>query len=157
MSGYAGLYKKQDEVCFMSKLMRQIMRFGVVGGLAFLVDYGVLWALVDLLGVNYLVASTLSFSVSVIFNYILSSLWVFDCSGNGNKVGEFLVFLVLSILGLLLNLAIMWLSVDILGIHYLIAKVGSTTIVMVYNFLSRKLILERPKSKCYTAKKVIDD
>lgn len=132
----------------MSKLMKQIVRFGVVGGLAFLVDYGVLWALVDLLGVNYLVASALSFAVSVIFNYVLSTLWVFECSGNGNRLHEFLVFVVLSVIGLLLNLAIMWLAVDVLGIHYLIAKIGSTGIVMVYNFVTRKLILERKtKSK----------
>lgn len=124
-------------------LIKQICRFLVVGGLAFLLDYGALWVLVDLLTVNYLVASALSFAVSVIFNYILSSLWVFECSSQGNKVSEFVVFVVLSIIGLLLNLAIMWLAVDILGIHYMIAKIGSTGIVMVYNFISRKTILEK--------------
>ena len=127
----------------MSSLLKQILRFGVVGGLAFLIDYSVLWALVDLLGVNYLAASALSFSISVIFNYILSSIWVFDCSGNENQLGKFLVFVVLSVIGLMLNLAIMWITVDVLGIHYLVAKIGSTAIVMVYNFVTRKLILER--------------
>ena len=125
------------------KLFRQILRFLVVGGLAFFVDYGVLWALVDLLAVNYLIASAISFAVSVIFNYVLSTLWVFDCSESGNKVGNFVIFVVLSIIGLLLNLAIMWLAVDVVKIHYLIAKIGSTGIVMVYNFITRKLILDQ--------------
>lgn len=138
-------------------LLKQILRFGVVGGLAFLVDYGVLWALVELLSVNYLTASALSFSISVIFNYVLSTLWVFECSGNSNKVGEFLVFVVLSVIGLLLNLAIMWLGVDVLEIYYLAVKICSTAIVMVYNFLSRKLVLERPSTKGQLDKKVIDD
>lgn len=125
-------------------LIKQIGRFLVVGGLAFLVDYSVLWALVDLLATNYLVASTLSFVVSVVFNYILSSIWVFDSTGNINRAGSFVVFVALSIVGLLLNLAIMWLAVDILEIYYLIAKIGSTGIVMIYNFVSRKMILEKP-------------
>lgn len=123
--------------------LKQIGRFVVVGGLAFLVDYSVLWALVDLLEVNYLFASTLSFAVSVVFNYVLSTFWVFDCAKDGNKVGNFIVFVVMSVIGLLLNLAIMWLTVDVLEIYYLVAKVVSTAIVMVYNFVSRKMILEK--------------
>lgn len=121
-------------------LFKQIFRFLIVGGLAFIVDYSVLWALAGPLGVNYLAASALSFSVSVIFNYVLSSIWVFDCTVSGNKIGEFLAFVALSVVGLLLNLAIMWIAVDIMGIHYLVAKIVSTGIVMVYNFISRKTI-----------------
>ena len=123
-------------------LFGQIGRFLIVGTLAFFVDYGVLWALVEVLKVNDLIASAISFSVSVIFNYILSTYWVFDCNEKGSKAGTFVVFLLLSISGLLLNLAIMWLAVGFLQIYYLIAKIGSTGIVMVYNFITRKFILE---------------
>ena len=128
-------------------LIKQIGRFLVVGGLAFLVDYGVLWTMVDLLKANYLVASTLSFSVSVIFNYALSSIWVFESAGNGNQIGNFVIFVAMSVVGLLLNLAIMWFAVDALELYYLVAKVGSTGIVMIYNFISRKIILEK---RCVT-------
>ena len=128
-------------------LIKQIGRFLVVGGLAFLVDYGVLWTMVDLLKANYLVASTLSFSISVIFNYALSSIWVFESAGNGNQIGNFVVFVAMSVVGLLLNLAIMWFAVDALELYYLVAKVGSTGIVMIYNFISRKIILEK---RCVT-------
>jgi len=123
-------------------LFGQIGRFLIVGTLAFFVDYGVLWALVEVLKVNYLIASAISFAVSVIFNYVLSTYWVFDCKEKGSKAGTFFVFVLLSICGLLLNLAIMWLSVDVLQIYYLIAKIGATGIVMVYNFFTRKLIFE---------------
>lgn len=130
----------------MGSLFKQILRFGVVGGLAFFIDYSVLWVLVDLLSVNYLVASALSFSVSVVFNYVLSTLWVFEVTEAGNKAGNFIIFVVLSIVGLLLNLAIMWVGVDLFRINYLIVKIGSTGIVMVYNFITRKLILEGKSS-----------
>lgn len=126
----------------MRNLVKQVFKFGIVGGLAFLIDYGVLWALVELFGVNYLASSALSFAVSVVFNYILSSLWVFDCS-NSSKAGEFLVFVILSVIGLLLNLGIMFIGVNKLGGNYLFVKVASTAIVMVYNFVTRKLILEQ--------------
>ena len=56
-------------------LMRQIIRFAFVGGSAFVIDYGVMIFLTELIGINYLISSGISFSVSVIYNYILSVHW----------------------------------------------------------------------------------
>ena len=60
------------------KLIDQILKFGVVGGLAFLIDYVLLYALTEFVGIHYLISSVISFTVSLIFNYILSIKWVFD-------------------------------------------------------------------------------
>ena len=65
----------------MRKLIKQIMRFGVVGASAFVIDYGLMIILTEICGINYLVSSGISFTVSVIFNYVLSVRWVFDVSG----------------------------------------------------------------------------
>ena len=53
----------------MKKLAAQIVKFGVVGGSAFLIDYGVMIALTELVGIHYLISSGISFAVSVIYNY----------------------------------------------------------------------------------------
>lgn len=47
-------------------LMRQIIRFAFVGGSAFVIDYGVMIFLTEMIGINYLISSGISFSVSVI-------------------------------------------------------------------------------------------
>ena len=128
----------------MKKLIRQVLRFGVVGVIATLIDYGVLIICTELLGVNYLISSGIGFSVSVIANYLMSVHWVFDVKGNGQSQGmQFAVFIVLSIIGLGLTELLMWLGTDVLGIYYLVTKLGSTAIVMVYNFVTRKVLLER--------------
>ena len=44
------------------------MKFGVVGVIAFIIDYGLLALLTEVFGVNYLVSATISFTASVIFN-----------------------------------------------------------------------------------------
>lgn len=125
------------------RLFEQIIKFGFVGGSAFLIDYGVLFVLTEFFGIYYLVSSTISFALSVIYNYILSVKWVFDVKGSRSKGQEFIVFLVLSIIGLGINQIVMWITVEKLHIYYMISKIGATAIVMVYNFVTRKLFLER--------------
>lgn len=127
----------------MKKLGEQILKFGFVGGTAFLIDYGVLYLLTEFLGIHYLISSMLSFTASVIYNYILSISWVFETKKGRSKKHEFLVFLVLSVIGLGINQAIMWLAVEQLHIYYMLSKIGATAIVMVYNFITRKMFLEK--------------
>ena len=127
----------------MKKLINQIAKFGVVGGLAFLIDYGIMALLTEVYSVNYLLSTTISFIISVIFNYIMSIFWVFDVDQDKNKRTVFTVFIVLSVIGLLLNDLFMWVFVDGMMIHYLIAKIIATFLVMIYNFITRKLFLEK--------------
>lgn len=130
-----------------TSLGRQIIRFAAVGGSAFFIDYGIMVLLTEVFGVNYLISSGISFSVSVIYNYLLSVHWVFDVSKERSKGQDFLVFIILSIIGLGINQLIMWLFVDKLGIFYMITKIGATGVVMIYNFITRKLFLENGNSE----------
>ena len=127
----------------MKKLISQIIKFGFVGFLCFFIDYGIMVFLTEALKINYLISSGCSFSVSVIVNYILSIKFVFDADRDANKVKQFLVFLIFSIGGLIINQIVMWVAVDLLGIFYMISKIGATAIVMVYNFNTRKLFIEK--------------
>lgn len=126
----------------MEKLLSQIAKFGVVGVICFVIDYSLMILLTELAGLDYLLSSGISFSVSVVVNYLLSMHFVFRSKKDANKAKEFIIFVVLSVTGLLLTEALMWVGVERLGIHYMFTKVVVTGIVMVYNFVTRKLILE---------------
>ncbi|SHJ52444.1 GtrA family protein [Hespellia stercorisuis] len=128
-----------------TSLFQQILRFGVVGGGAFVIDYGIMVFLTEVVGINYLLSSAISFTVSVIFNYILSVKWVFNVTGERSQKQDFAVFIVLSIIGLGINSLVMWIGVTKFGINYMITKIGATAIVMVYNFITRKVFLENGK------------
>ncbi|MFV0527415.1 MAG: GtrA family protein [Lachnospiraceae bacterium] len=127
-------------------LIKQVLRFGVVGGMAFLIDYVTLFLLTEFVGINYLISGAISFVLSVIFSYILSVRWVYQTNRKMNKRLEFIVFVILSLIGLGINQAIMWLGVDKMGYYYMIVKIFATAIVMVYNFVTRKLFLEERKT-----------
>ena len=130
-----------------TSLLQQITRFAVVGGSAFLIDYGIMILLTELCGINYLISSAISFTVSVIYNYLLSVHWVFNVTEDRSQKQDFAVFIVLSVIGLGINQLIMWVCVDKLQIFYMISKIGATAIVMVYNFITRKIFLENGKEE----------
>ena len=124
----------------MGKLVQQFMKFGVVGVIAFVIDYGLMVALTELAGVNYLISATISFTVSVVFNYLASMRYVFTHKQGLSRRREFVIFVVLSGLGV--NDLLMWLGSSVLGVSYLIVKIVATAIVMVYNFVTRKIFLD---------------
>lgn len=127
----------------MVKLIKQIIKFGFVGFLCFFIDYGIMVLLTEVFGVHYLLSSGISFCVSVIVNYILSVTFVFETDKKKNKLVEFVVFIILSTIGLGINELCMKIGVDFIHIHYMIVKIGATAVVMVYNFVSRKIFIEK--------------
>lgn len=126
----------------MKKLFAQIMKFGVVGVVAFIIDYGLLALLTEVFGINYLVSATISFTASVIFNYLASMRYVFTHKEGMSRRREFVIFVALSAAGLVINNLCMWAGVELLGVHYLITKIGATFIVMMWNFVTRKIFLD---------------
>ena len=127
----------------MKKLIKQILKFGVVGVIATIIDVGLYSLLTDLVGIHYAVSQVISFAISLAFNYWASIKWVFDAKKQTPK--EALLFIGLSIVGLGINELILWIGIDILGFkkYHLFIKLLATGIVMVFNFITRKLFIEK--------------
>ena len=125
----------------MKKLISQFFKFGVVGVIAFIVDYLSLYLLTEFLNVYYLISSIISFLLSIIVNYLLSIKWVFDIKKK-QSFKDVIIFTLLSAIGLLINLLVMYLSVEVFKIHYMIGKLIATFIVMIWNFVTSKMFLE---------------
>ncbi len=140
----------------MKKLLAQIFKFAIVGGISFVVDFLVYTIMCNVLGIHYIIAGVSGFTVSVIVNYILSMRFVFVSKEDMRKDKEFVIFVVLSLIGMLLNSVILYICIDLIYMNWLwlnqlitikwmniVAKVVATGIVMVYNFVTRKIFLEK--------------
>ena len=128
----------------MQKLLAQIMKFGVVGVIATVIDFGIMNLLHYGLG---LIANTSGFIVSLIFNYVASMKYVFAHKEGMSRRREFIIFVVLSVIGLALNDGIVLALNAGLGLEANIAKICATALVMVYNFVTRKIFLEGEETK----------
>ncbi|MBM6905687.1 GtrA family protein [Collinsella tanakaei] len=126
----------------MKHLLAQIMKFGVVGVIATVIDFGVMIFLTEVFGINPVASATVSFTVSVIFNYLASMRYVFSHREGMSRQREFVIFIVLSVIGLAINDALMWVGTELTPVDYRIVKVLATAVVMVWNFVSRKIFLD---------------
>lgn len=140
----------------MDKLLAQIIKFAVVGGISFVVDFVVYGFTCNILGIHYIIAGVLGFVISVIVNYLLSMKFVFVSKDDMSKGSEFVIFVILSLIGMVLNSVILFICIDLIYMHWLwlqnlihieimnlAAKIVATAIVMVYNFVTRKIFLEK--------------
>ncbi len=123
-------------------LFNKIIRFSIVGGIATLIDFIFLYIFKEFLNMDVIIANTLSFIISVTYNYIASIVWVFDINKEKNKKIQFILFILFSIFGLVLNNIILYILTDIFNMYYLISKVVATLFVMIFNFITRKRFLE---------------
>ena len=126
----------------MHRLIEQLLKFGVVGAMAFVIDYGTMVLLTETFRVPPVASATISFVVSVIFNYLASMKYVFVHKDGISRKREFAIFIALSIAGLLINDAIMWIGTETMRIDYRLVKIIATIIVMVWNFVTRKIFLD---------------
>ena len=122
-------------------LIGQLLRYAVVGGISFVVDYGSLWLLTEKAGLPYLWSAAIAFILGLICNYLLSTAWVYGESRIKNAWGEFLAFAIIGVIGLGLNELIMYGCTDGLGFHYMLSKIVSTGIVFFWNFLARRFLV----------------
>lgn len=147
----------------MKKLIEQILKFGVVGAVCFLIDFAITNGVAFVCRQSFQTSASFAalmggfwgFTISVIINYILSMKYVFVRKENMDRKKEFVIFTLLSLVGLGLNEAIIYVCMELIylrsefllnligpGLMTAGAKVVATGIVMVYNFVTRKLFLE---------------
>lgn len=120
---------------------RQLFRYMLTGGVAFLADLGTLYACTEYLKMHYLVSTAAGFCTGLIINYVLSINWVFSGRKMKNRYAEFTIFTVIGIIGLGLNEILMYSLTDLLGIYYIYSKLITTLIVLFWNFFARKFVL----------------
>lgn len=128
---------------FMKKLFLQIFKFVIVGGLSFVLDFILYYIFTRFLSINEMTSQVMSFSISLVFNYMMSMRYVFVSKDSLKKHHEFMIFVTLSVLGAGLNWLLFYLMVYVLSINDLITKIVVAGIVMVFNFVTRKLFIEK--------------
>ena len=114
-------------------LVKQFLKFGLVGALNTFIDYALFSIFTSLLGIHYLLANILSFSIAVTSSFILNRRWTFQSRHHG-WAGEAAKYLTVYVIGLGLSELILYVFVDRFQLHQLVAKALAIAIVIGWNY-----------------------
>ncbi len=140
------MIEKIKELC---KKYEEIIIYLIVGVMTTIVSWaaaflGKLLLDVDVSWQNTL-NNTISWMVGVLFAYPLNRKWVFK-SKNPKILKEFLGFASSRVSTLIMDIVIMWLTVNVIGMNYWIAKIFiSSVIVTIANYVFSKLLIFKKK------------
>ena len=94
--------------------------------------------------VNYILANIIAYSLATINSYIWNSKWVFKY--NNEKLVSSLKFIIVNLVGLILNTIILFILVDMFNINKIISLVMATGVVMIINYISNRLWVFKQKT-----------
>jgi putative flippase GtrA len=116
----------------------QLVRFGLVGGVGFVVNVAVYTLLVHSAGLDYRAANVAAWLVAVINNFVLNRHWTFDARG-GRARGQAVRFLLVSLVAEGVSLGLLTLLVEGAGVAKVPAQALAVAASMPLNFLGNKL------------------
>jgi putative flippase GtrA len=117
-------------------LLSQFSKFLLVGGFSTLLQYLILAFLVQAAGTDPVVASSVGYVLSALANYDLNYRLTFR--SRVPYLGGMFRFALVHAMGFLLNGTIMAAGTKALGLHYLVAQVAATIVVLFWNFFANR-------------------
>ena len=119
--------------------IKDFLLYLIVGGIATVTEW-IFFFVLDKISFHYTLATVIAYVISTLVNWFAGRVLVFKASKQP-FLKEILEIYAASIIGLLLNLLIMWIAIDVLTFNEMISKIAATAIVFFYNFLVRKLLI----------------
>jgi putative flippase GtrA len=116
----------------------QLIRFGLVGGVGFIVNVGVYALMVHGASVDYRAANVVAWLVAVMNNFVLNRHWTFDAR-DGAAHFQAARFLIVSLVAEVVSLLLLTLFVESAGIDKVAAQAMAVAVSMPLNFLGNKL------------------
>jgi putative flippase GtrA len=111
----------------------RLLKFGIVGLLGMVIDFGITWLFKEKIRINRYVANALGFSCAVICNFLLNRAWTFG-SHAANVEGQLFRFIAVSLAGLGLNTAIVYYFSRRQELNFYLSKGLAIIIVFVWNY-----------------------
>ncbi len=114
-------------------MIKQFIRFCVVGGSGVFVDFGITYLCKEWLRLNKYIANSIGFLCASTSNYIFNRVWTFH-NADPDIAAQYLRFLGIAAIGLALNNLGIWVLHNRFGMNFYLAKLFSLGLVTFWNF-----------------------
>ena len=117
-------------------ILKQLLKFAMVGVTSFLIDLGIYLALTrsfDFFAEYYLLANALSFMTAVGWSFVINKLWTFRVYGRSNLGGQYVRFVSVYAIGLLLTSLLLFVFVSLLKVIILLLNYLTIILTHLWN------------------------
>jgi len=118
-----------------------------VGGFSALINLSIFALLAKLLGVNYILSSASSFIIATLVGYFLTVKHVFQSGTRFSRKKEIFWTFAISLIGLLLDLCIISICIELLNIEEVVSKIMATGMVFFWNYFARSRFIFKEQVK----------
>lgn len=118
---------------------RQFLKFGIVGVVNTIINMVVLFFLTEIIGIYYMFSAVFAFLVAVTHSFVLNKVWTFKEKLNEDVTGKYPKFFTISTFALLVNLALLYILTEFLGIYYLFSQAIAILLSLWVNFFGNKI------------------
>jgi len=119
--------------------IKRIALYSVSGICATGVEWFLFFLINSVLGLHYELATVISMSVSGLVGWAVGRLLIFKSTGHPFK--EILLIYATGFIGILFNMFLMWIFVDVFSFIPMFSKVCASIIVFLWNYLVREFII----------------
>ncbi len=141
----------KEDPGFLHKLLKQqsthplvqLFRYGLVVAIAFPIDFGLLYIFTSKWHMYYVLSATLSFSISMVANFILSVMWVFTRKTGRTMAMEATIFGIIGFVGLGITDLIIWIFTSGFKLNYLVSKLIAVMFVFFWSFGARRVMFQK--------------
>lgn len=135
-------YIYMEKIIIFGKRVAQLrfLRYVFVGGTTFAADFTLLVVLHSVFSVPVLIAASISYWTSIVFNFLANRAWTFESKETQNIAKHIVLYLTLLGLNFLFTIGTIALLTHF-GIHYTIAKIVATAIQTVWTYFAYKKII----------------
>jgi len=116
----------------------KIIKFGIVGFLGFVIDFGLTYVFKEKLKMNKFVANALGFLISALVNFTVNRMWTFE-NHNPDLAMQLGKFMAIASVALMLNSLIIYILNGKIRINFYVSKIIAVLFVMFYNFIMNSL------------------
>ncbi|MBI3634359.1 MAG: GtrA family protein [Candidatus Yonathbacteria bacterium] len=142
------LYLSKEWLIKTTSIQGIIFRYVVAGGTAAIVDLGLLYIFTSYIGFHYLLSVVIAFAGAFLVSFTLQKFWTFRDHSIQNIHRQSIVYLVVSLGNFFLNTYLMYIFVEKINIHYLVAQVFVGGIIACLSFfLCKHFIFIQGKNK----------
>ena len=125
------------------------MLYGIVGLIATLLDIFVYWFVTRVFGVSVVPSTITAWFISLVFSYYANRKYVFHSTNNSiiAVIFEAVYFFACRLATGALDVAIMYIFADLMGLNDVIVKIVSNIVVIILNYIASRVFIFKESGK----------